>query len=263
MNLLALPAFSDNYIWVIHNGREAVAVDPGDAAPVIAALSQADLQLVGILVTHKHPDHVGGLADLLAHPAARGARVWGPASEPMPVPVIAVHDGDQFDLAGCLVRVLEVPGHTLGHLAFHLEPAAQNSAMSSILFCGDTLFSGGCGRLFEGSPAQMHASLARVGALPPETLVCCAHEYTLSNLRFARAVEPGNSALANHEAHCQTLRERDQPTLPSTIGLERQINPFLRCDQPEVIASAIEHGASARDPVSVFATIRQWKDNFR
>ncbi len=254
MNLLALPAFEDNYIWMIHNGREAVVVDPGDATPVIAELDRSDVQLAGILVTHKHPDHVGGLARLLAHPRAAGAKVWGPAMEPMPVPVTPVQDGDRIGVLDLDIQVIAVPGHTLGHLAFFT---------GSVLFCGDTLFSGGCGRLFEGTPAQMHASLTRLAALPATTLVCCAHEYTLANLRFARAVEPHSLALAAHEAECQSLRDRGLPTLPSTLGRERMINPYLRCDQPEVIASAVARGADGRDPVSVLATIRQWKDNFR
>lgn len=254
MNLLALPAFEDNYIWMIHNGREAVVVDPGDATPVIAELDRSDVQLAGILVTHKHPDHVGGLARLLAHSRAMGAKVWGPATEPMPVPVTPVQDGDRIGVLDLDIQVIAVPGHTLGHLAFFT---------GSVLFCGDTLFSGGCGRLFEGTPAQMHASLTRLAALPTTTLVCCAHEYTLANLRFARAVEPHSLALAAHEAECQSLRDRGLPTLPSTLGRERMINPYLRCDQPEVIASAVARGADGRDPVSVLATIRQWKDNFR
>lgn len=256
MNLLSLPAFDDNYIWMIHDGREAVVVDPGDATPVIAALDRADLQLAGILVTHKHPDHVGGLRTLLAHPRARAAQVWGPGNEPMPVAVIPVQDGDRIALPGLGldIEVMAVPGHTLGHLAFFT---------GSILFCGDTLFSGGCGRLFEGTPAQMHASLARFAALPAKAQVCCAHEYTLANLRFARAVEPHSLALAAYEAECQSLRDRGLPTLPSTIGQERQINPYLRCDQPDVIACAVARGAEGRDPVSVLATIRLWKDQFR
>jgi hydroxyacylglutathione hydrolase len=257
MNLLLLPAFEDNYIWMIQHGREALVVDPGDATPVIAELDRADVRLVGILVTHKHPDHVGGLSRLLAHPRGRGAQVWGPATEPMPVPVTPVRDGDRLRVLGLEIDVMAVPGHTLGHLAFF------SNFPEPVLFCGDTMFSGGCGRLFEGTPAQMHASLTRLAALPAATRVCCAHEYTLANLRFARAVEPGNAALAAHEAECRSLRDRGLPTLPSTIGRERQINPYLRCDQPEVIASAVARGAEAGHPVSVLATIRQWKDNFR
>jgi hydroxyacylglutathione hydrolase len=256
MNLLALPAFDDNYLWMLHNGREALVVDPGDAAPVVAALDRDDLTLAGILVTHKHPDHVAGLRTLLAHPRARSAQVWGPGDEPMPVPVTAVRDGDHIALPtlGLDITVMAVPGHTLGHLAYWT---------GAVLFCGDTLFSAGCGRLFEGTPSQMHASLSRFAALSDDTQVCCAHEYTLANLRFARAVEPHSLALAAHEAECLSLRERGLPTLPSTIGRERQINPYLRCDQPDVIASAVARGADGRDPVSVFATIRRWKDQFR
>lgn len=256
MNLLALPAFDDNYIWMLHDGQDAVVVDPGDASPVIAALEQADLRLAGILVTHKHPDHVGGLRALCAHPRGAQARIWGPSDEPMPVAVLPVRDGDRLVLEHprLEIEVMAVPGHTLGHLAYFT---------GSVLFCGDTLFSGGCGRLFEGTPAQMHASIARLAALPETTQVCCAHEYTLANLRFARAVEPHSLALAAYEDVCQTLRERGLPTLPSTIGQERQINPYMRCDQPDVIAAAVSRGAQGPDPVSVFATIRRWKDQFR
>jgi hydroxyacylglutathione hydrolase len=259
MNLLALPAFADNYLWMLHDGRHAVVVDPGDAAPVIAALAEADLQLVGILVTHRHSDHVGGLADLQAHPRGRHARIIGPAEAPMPAATEPVHDGDRIDLMGLTFTALHLPGHTLDHLGYVVTPPGE----AAILFCGDTLFSGGCGRLFEGTPAQMHVSLQRLAALPGDTRVCCAHEYTLSNLRFARAVEPGNDTLADYAAHCADRRERDLPTLPSTIGQERAINPFLRCDQPGVIAAAAEHGAATDDPVAVFTALRQWKDHFR
>lgn len=259
MNLLALPAFADNYLWMLHDGRHAVVVDPGDAAPVIEALAEADLQLVGILVTHRHPDHVGGLAALQAHPRGRHARVFGPADTPAQASVEPARDGDRIDLMGLTFTVLHVPGHTLDHLGYVVTPPGG----TAILFCGDTLFSGGCGRLFEGSPGQMHASLQRLAALPDDTRVCCAHEYTLSNLRFARAVEPGNAALADYAAHCADRRERDLPTLPSTIGRERAINPFLRCDQPGVVATAAERGAAADDPVAVFTALRQWKDHFR
>ncbi|MFM2342123.1 MAG: hydroxyacylglutathione hydrolase [Pseudomonadota bacterium] len=263
MTLLALPAFTDNYIWMIHDGRQALVVDPGEASPVLQALDRLDLDLCGILVTHHHRDHVGGLTELALSPRARGARWLGPDTPALPVPVDAVHEGDRLTLGPWSIDVLEVPGHTRSHRAFVVRPICENHGMAPLLFCGDALFSAGCGRLFEGTPAQMLQSLRRLAALPAETQVCCAHEYTLANLRFARAVEPDNLAVIRHEAQCTRLRERDLPTLPTTIGLEREINPFLRCEQSGVIDQAVARGASADDPVSVFAAIRQWKDNYR
>jgi hydroxyacylglutathione hydrolase len=256
MNLSALPAFADNYIWMLHDGTQAVVVDPGDAAPVVQALDTQGLQLAGILVTHHHADHVGGVDAL--RPRLRG-RVWGPARERIPAPFVPLHDGDTLDVLGLRFRVLDVPGHTAGHIAYVQEGATE----APLLFCGDTLFSAGCGRLFEGTPAQMHTSLSRLAALPADTRVCCTHEYTLSNLRFAAAVEPGNAQRAAHEAHCQALRGQGQSTLPSRIGLERQINPFLRCTEPAVIAAARAQGADGEDAVTVLAALREWKNRYR
>lgn len=256
MNLVALPAFTDNYIWMLHDGQRAVVVDPGDAAPVARALDERALQLVGIVVTHHHGDHVGGVDALRER---LDGPVWGPAAERIPQPCEPLRGGDGVDLLGTRFDVIEVPGHTAGHIAYFGQPPGQ----APILFCGDTLFSGGCGRLFEGTAAQMHASLSRLVALPGDARVCCAHEYTLSNLKFARAVEPGNGVLAAYAAHCAQLRERDLPTLPSTLATERAVNPFLRVDAPEVHASALAHGAQGDDAVSVFAALRQWKNEFR
>jgi hydroxyacylglutathione hydrolase len=257
MKLLALPAFTDNYIWLLHDDRQALVVDPGDAAPVIEALAQHALQLGGILVTHHHADHVGGVADLLAH---HPAPVWGPAGEVLPIDVQPVAEGDVIDLLGVRWQVIDVPGHTAGHIAFHSDDAALGAP---VLFCGDTLFSGGCGRLFEGTPAQMLASLTRLASLPGATRVCAAHEYTLSNLRFARAVEPLNADLQAYEAHCIDLRQRHLPTLPAHLGTERLINPFLRSHEPTVVAAAALRGARRDDPAAVFAAIRHWKNDFR
>ncbi len=245
---------------MLHDGQAAVVVDPGDAAPVLAALERLSLRLVGILVTHHHGDHVGGLATLLQR---LPVPVWGPAGEPMPVPVTAVRGGDTVQVLGLALQVIDVPGHTAGHVAYFIDAADQPSIGEPVLFCGDTLFSAGCGRLFEGTPAQMLASLSRLAALPGDTRVCCAHEYTLSNLRFARAVEPDNAAIARHEAHCLGLRAAQVPTLPSRIALERQINPFLRSHEAAVIETARERGADAHDPVAVFAAIRAWKNTYR
>jgi len=256
MNLIALPAFADNYIWMLHDGREALVVDPGDAAPVIDALDRLGLALTGILVTHHHGDHVGGLEALQPH--LRGP-VHGPAHEPMPMSAVPHEAGDELRWQGISFEVLDVPGHTAGHIAYHAHAAPGGP----LLFCGDTLFSGGCGRLFEGTPAQMHASLVQLAALPADTRVCCAHEYTLANLRFAHAAEPGNSAITEHQMHCEALRARGETTLPSSIGLERRINPFMRCAEPALAESARQHGARSDDPIEVFAALREWKNNYR
>lgn len=256
MNLLALPAFSDNYIWMLHDGHAALVVDPGDAAPVQQALESRGLVLRGILVTHHHPDHVGGVDAL--RPLLQGP-VHGPARERIPEPFVPHADGDVVELLGLRFEVLDVPGHTAGHIAYR----QLDTASAPLLFCGDTLFSAGCGRLFEGTPAQMSTSLARLAALPGDTQICCTHEYTMSNLRFASAVEPDNEALAAHLRHCAALREAGRPTLPSTVALERRINPFLRCTEPAVVAAARGQGAASSGPVDVFAALREWKNRFR
>ncbi len=256
MDPIALPAFDDNYIWLLHDGRRALVVDPGEAPPVIAALDARQLTLAAILVTHHHPDHTGGVDDL--RPRLDGP-VFGPARERIPPPFTPVRDGDRIEALGLGFEVIEVPGHTAGHVAYLQRPAAQ----APILFCGDTLFSAGCGRLFEGTAAQMHASLARLAALPSDTRVCCAHEYTLANLRFAAAVEPDNAEIAAHARACEALRARGLPTLPSSIGRERRINPFMRCNVAAVIAAARRHGAPDEAGANVLGALRQWKDQFR
>ena len=257
MNLLPIPAFSDNYIWMLHDAEHAVVVDPGQAEPVLSTLAQRGLKLQGILVTHHHADHVGGIDAIRA---ATGAPVWGPAYESLPEPVTRVQGGDSIELLGGPWQVIDVPGHTSGHIAF-FSTRAQSEPL---LFCGDTLFSGGCGRLFEGTAAQMQASLDALAALPGSTLVCCAHEYTISNLRFAQAVEPNNTELAQYLEHCQQLRRSGQPTLPSTLQTELAINPFMRSRAADVIAAAVHHDPQTRpeDPASVLATLRQWKNVF-
>ena len=256
MNLIALPAFSDNYIWMVHDGRRCIVVDPGDASVVHAALSAHGLALAGILVTHHHADHVGGLAGLRA---VLDGPVFGPATETIPGPFTPVRGGETVDLLGCRFEVIDVPGHTAGHIAYLHRPEGE----APVLFCGDTLFSGGCGRLFEGTPAQMWQSLSTLAALPGATRVCCAHEYTLSNLRFARAVEHDNADLARYTAWCEAQRARQLPTLPSSVETERAVNPFLRCAEDGVVQSALAHGAASREAVDVFATLRSWKNEFK
>lgn len=255
MKLIPLPAFNDNYIWLLHDNNRAVVVDPGDAGPVFTALDAHGLKLAAILVTHHHNDHTGGVHELRN---ATGARVYGPANERMPEPLTRLHDGDVVTELGLQFDVLQVPGHTAGHLAYVCHP----NGADPILFCGDTLFSAGCGRLFEGTPAQMNASLARLAALPEATRVCCAHEYTLSGLRFALVVEPHNADTINHQTRATLARSENRPTLPSTVGLERKINPFLRTHVPEVRQAVQLRAPTDNDPVSVFAGLRAWKDQF-
>jgi hydroxyacylglutathione hydrolase len=265
VTLLPLPALTDNYIWLLHDQQQAVVVDPAEAAPVLEALQARHLTLRAILVTHHHADHVGGVPELRA---ATGAVVYGPAGEDMPEPLTRVREGDVVDLLGLRFEVLDVPGHTAGHIAWYCAEDAALAPTSPLLFCGDTLFSGGCGRIFEGTPAQMLASLDKLSRLPGATRVCCAHEYTLSNLRFARAVEPDNEALRQHSVHCEALRAQGQPTLPSTLAQERAINPFLRSRHPDVVqavAHTAAHALTGLPPVEVdtFAALRKWKNEFR
>lgn len=256
MNLLALPAFSDNYLWLLHDGSRALVVDPGDADPVFAALKEHGLELEAILVTHHHPDHVGGVDKLRE---ATGATVYGPARERIPEPFTSLAEGAQVSVLGISFRVIDVPGHTAGHIAYF----ADDVDGAPLLFCGDTLFSGGCGRIFEGTPGQMLASLDKLAALPADTRVCCAHEYTLANLRFARAVEPGNHALAEYQSKCEALRAEGTPTVPSSIGMERAINPFFRSRETTVTHAVQAHAATPSDEVAVFAELREWKNNFK
>lgn len=260
MYLIPISAFADNYLWLLHDGKRALVVDPGDAAPVLQALEQHALQLDSILVTHHHQDHTGGVEALRK---ACGAKVYGPATEQIPQPFTPLHDGDTVHTLGLDFHILEVPGHTAGHIAFYTPFCNFDGSIKPLLFCGDTLFSGGCGRLFEGTPAQMLSSLDKLAALPGDTVICCAHEYTLSNLRFARALEPGNADLAAYQARCVRLREEGRPTLPTSIAQELLINPFLRTRQPSVVAAAGRFDPSVHDDNTVFAAVRQWKNQFK
>lgn len=251
MQIIPLPAFSDNYIWLIREGRHAVVVDPGDAAPVLEYLQNNALRLAAVLITHHHADHVDGLPALLAeYPVP----VYGPRREAIAGVDRPLDDRDHVSIEelGLAFEVIAVPGHTLGHIAYYTP---------GHLFCGDTLFCGGCGRIFEGTPAQLHASLERLAALPAETQVYCAHEYTLPNLRFARLAEPANAAREAFLAECERLRDAGRPTLPSSVGRERQINPFLRCSEPAIRTTASEQaGHPLNNAPEVFAALREWKN---
>ena len=281
MKLIALPAFDDNYIWLLHHENASLVVDPGDASVVEAALVREGLTLQAILITHHHGDHTGGVAKLVA---ATGARVYGPAAEVLPSgaePIVRLREGDTLTELGLVFRVLDVPGHTAGHIAYvcdqarveFVDPAAfeaegarppgVNPGAQPLLFCGDTLFSAGCGRLFEGSPAQMLHSLGKLAALPPQTVVCATHEYTLSNLRFAQAAEPGNATRDGYAARCRALRDAQQPTLPSRIATELAVNPFLRSHAPTLTQTVAQRGGDASSALAVFTHLRLWKNTFQ
>lgn len=257
LSVLTVPAFDDNYLWLIHDGVHAAAVDPGAAAPILAALDAHNLSLVAILLTHHHADHVGGVQSLLQR---FKVPVFGPRRESIAGITQALEEGDTADLPelGLSLSILDVPGHTRGHIAY-VAPQQH------WLFCGDTLFAGGCGRLFEGTPAQMTRSLAKLAALPDATQVYCAHEYTLANLRFAHEVEPGNAALAARIRAEQDKRAQDRPTVPSTIGMEKSTNPFLRYREPAIVQRLIAAGrlAAGQEPVAAFAALREWKNNYQ
>lgn len=254
--ITALPTLKDNYIWAIHSlaGSQIIVVDPGDASPVLTYLAKNKLSLFAIFLTHKHWDHTHGVLSLLNH--FPDVAVYGPSLEKVPGVTRFVKEGDEialppFDLT---FRVMEIPGHTLGHIAY-VSP--------TLLFCGDTLFSAGCGKIFEGTPLQMYTSLNRIKNLPENTLVFCGHEYTANNLIFAALVEPSNVHLQQRRLQVNELRQRNLPTLPSTILLERQTNPFLRCETPEIIASVQKHCKIEEiNPVSIFSHLREWKNNY-
>jgi hydroxyacylglutathione hydrolase len=258
LSVLTVPAFNDNYLWVIHDGVHAAVVDPGDAGPVREALDQHHLTLTAILLTHHHADHIGGVPALLAQ---ADVPVYGPRRDGIEGITQGLGEGDRVKVAGLDLEfeVLDVPGHTRGHIAY-----VRSSPGAHWLFCGDTLFGGGCGRLFEGTPAQMADSLAKLAALPDDTLVYCAHEYTIANLRFALAVEPDNQALALRMKDASEKRGTRLPTVPSNIGLERGTNPFLRYTEPGIVKSLVDAGRlkPGTAPVEAFAALREWKNVF-
>lgn len=269
LQLLAVPALADNYIWLLHNGREALVCDPGEAAPVVATLQKHGLQLAAIAITHHHADHTAGVSQLYRQRATPGTRVYLPAADAISPAALAgvpssamvlCREGDVPRILELDWTVLDIPGHTAGHIAYYA--GCQAGLNAPVLLCGDALFSGGCGRLFEGTPAQMYAALQKLAALPDGTRVCCGHEYTLSNLRFAQAVEPDNAALADYMRRCEALRRQGLPTLPSSLAQEKAINPFLRVQVPAVLQSVHRRDTSAIDSEQVFAVLRAWKDAF-
>lgn len=255
-NIQPIPAFADNYIWLLsdESSGQAFVVDPGDAQPVLDCLDALQLQLTGVLVTHHHFDHVGGLQALCERfqPV-----VYAPLNPAIEGVTQRLKDGDRVEVLGVTLDILEVPGHTLDHIAY------VHRGESPVVFCGDTLFAGGCGRLFEGTPAMMLRSLESLAALPPATRVYCAHEYTLANLAFARAVEPNNVELSDRVAAAEATRERGEPTVPSDIGLELATNPFLRCNVEALRASLRQQDKyPGDDATEIFAAVRGWKDSF-
>jgi len=253
IQVIPLRAFNDNYVWTLRSGSSVAVVDPGQAQPVLDYLAAENVRLVAILATHHHQDHVGGIAELLE---AGKVPVYGPRGEPIATLTQAVGGGDTVSLEqlGVSFEVLDIPGHTRAHVAYY---------GANMLFCGDTLFACGCGKAFEGTPQQLYASLEKLMALPDETLVYCGHEYTMSNIRFAKTVEPDNVALVEREASDARLRAENRPTLPSTIAREKATNPFVRVSRPAVVASANKYlGKRVSDPASVFAALRKWKNEF-
>lgn len=253
--IIPIPAFQNNYIWTIHNDQYAIVVDPGDAVPVIQYLDEQRLQLIAILVTHHHRDHIGGINDLVE---LYNTPVYGPRREKIPHLTHPLGEGDEveFNQLNFRAKVIDIPGHTLGHIAYLWDGG---------MFCGDTLFTCGCGKIFEGTPEQLHQSLLQLASQPDDTLVYCAHEYTEYNTPFALICEPGNAALKQRILDAEALRAHHKPTVPSTIQLEKATNPFLRCKEPEIIQK-IEHQFGMQLPTgdeqAAFTALRKWRDLF-
>jgi hydroxyacylglutathione hydrolase len=255
LHLEPIPAFEDNYIWVVHDGRHALIVDPGEAEPILAWLGERRIRPAAILVTHHHGDHTGGISETVAQ--YPGTRVFGPAQGRIAGITHPVAEADVCEIPelGLVFQVIATPGHTLDHLVY---------VGHGWLFCGDTLFSCGCGKAFEGTPRQLHASLCRLAALPADTLACCAHEYTLDNLRFALTVDPDNPALTAWQRQAQVLRQSGQPTLPTRMGDECDRNPFLRCQDPALLRRLAEQTGTRAfaDASAAFAALRELKNAF-
>jgi hydroxyacylglutathione hydrolase len=262
LTVLTVPAFKDNYLWLIHDGVHAAAVDPGDGQPILDALRANGLTLTAILLTHHHADHIGGVPQLLAE---YSVPVFGPRGDGITGLSRPLGEGDRVQVPGLPLElsVLDVPGHTRGHIAY-VRNDGPDAGGAHWLFCGDTLFGAGCGRLFEGTPEQMTASLGKLAALPDDTLVYCAHEYTLSNLRFAEAVEPGNRALKMRIEADSQARGTHLPTIPSNIAIEKATNPFLRYTEPAIVDSLVAAGRlqPGAPAVAAFAALREWKNVF-
>ena len=255
MNIFPIPAFEDNYIWIVHNDQHAIVVDPGDAVPVCDYIEKHQLKLIAILVTHHHRDHIGGIKDLVG---LYNTPVYGPRKEKIPCLTHPLSEGDvvEFDQLKFSLNVIDIPGHTFGHIAYLWDGG---------MFCGDTLFTCGCGKIFEGTPAQLHHSLQRLASLPDETLVYCTHEYTELNLPFALICEPSNKTLKQRAQEARILRAQDKPTVPSTLGLEKATNPFLRCKEAEIIRHIEQqYGIKlpANDELATFTAMRKWRDLF-
>jgi hydroxyacylglutathione hydrolase len=266
MKLLPIPTFSDNYVWALFDQQRALVVDPGEAEPILNWLEMHQLRLEAIFVTHHHSDHVGGVAEL--HHKTQ-ALIYAPETEWLDHVLPCIRVSSQLNsvvyVLGFPWQILNVPGHTLGHIAYHSAQVFSDSSGvdQGVLFCGDTLFSGGCGRLFEGTASDMYASLQRLSALPDDTLVCCAHEYTISNLIFAQVIEPYNEALKKYISHCQIKRKLKQPTLPSTIKIENEINPFLRTSNLSVKETVMQHRhLISHRAEDIFCALREWKNKF-
>lgn len=253
--VIPITAFTDNYIWLIVDevSQQAIVVDPGNAQPVLKTLAKLDIQLLAIFITHHHWDHSNGIQELSQH---YSIPVYGPANETIDGVNLFLTENDEINLSTSFnFRALEIPGHTHGHIAYYGHKA---------LFCGDTLFGAGCGRLFEGTADQMFSSLTKLSQLPDDTLIYCGHEYTLANLQFAQTVEPNNKAIKARIEKVTALRRNELPSLPSTIQEEKLTNPFLRCNKPEVIKAVKNHSSQAiKNPVDIFSILRDWKNNFK